>query len=62
MKNFHLTERFNLRFSTDFFNIWNHANFANPAVTDVEAGSSFGRIISTVGTPRLIQFSLRLAF
>jgi len=62
MKNFRLTERFNLRFSTDFFNIWNHANFANPAVTDVEAGSSFGRIISTVGTPRLIQFSLRLAF
>ena len=36
MKNFHLTERFNARFSTDFFNIWNHANFANPAVTDVE--------------------------
>jgi hypothetical protein len=61
-KNFSLTERFGLRFTTDFFNIWNHANFANPAVTDVEAGSSFGRIISTVGTPRLIQFSLRLTF
>jgi Carboxypeptidase regulatory-like domain/TonB dependent receptor len=61
-KNFQLTERYGLRFTTDFFNIWNHANFANPAVTDVEGGSSFGRIISTVGTPRLIQFSLRLAF
>jgi Carboxypeptidase regulatory-like domain/TonB dependent receptor len=61
-KNMQLTERFSLRFSTDFFNIWNHANFANPAVTDVEAGSSFGRIIATTGTPRLIQFSLRLAF
>ncbi|HEV8074276.1 MAG TPA: carboxypeptidase-like regulatory domain-containing protein [Candidatus Acidoferrum sp.] len=61
-KNFSLTERFGLRFTTDFFNIWNHANFANPAVTDVEGGSSFGRIISTVGTPRLIQFSLRLTF
>lgn len=34
MKNFQLTERFTLRFGTDFFNIWNHANFANPAVTD----------------------------
>ena len=62
MKNFKLTERFGLRFGTDFFNIWNHANFANPAVTDVEAGSAFGKIISTVGTPRLIQFSLRLTF
>jgi len=65
LKNVHLTERFGLRFTTDFFNIWNHANFANPAINDVETigpGSPFGKIFSTVGTPRLIQFSLRLAF
>ena len=66
IKNFHLSERSELRFTTDFFNIWNHANFANPAVTDVETigipNSPFGKITSTVGTPRLIQFSLRLAF
>ena len=78
IKNFKITERQSLRFTTDFFNIWNHANFANPAVTDVEsyqctAGapncvngvlttSPFGKITSTVGTPRLIQFSLRYAF
>jgi hypothetical protein len=79
-KNFSLTERFALRFGTDFFNIWNHASFASPAVTDVETistctpkvngcpanglspGSPFGKIFSTVGTPRLIQFSLRLTF
>jgi len=78
IKNFKITERQSLRFTTDFFNIWNHANFGNPAVTDVEsyqctAGtpncvngvlttSPFGKITSTVGTPRLIQFSLRYAF
>ncbi|HET6931099.1 MAG TPA: TonB-dependent receptor [Candidatus Acidoferrum sp.] len=66
LKNFRLTERASLRFTTDFFNIWNHANFANPAINDVETigvpGSPFGKIFSTVGTPRLIQFSLRLAF
>jgi len=62
IKTFQVTERVNLRFTTDFFNIWNHANFANPAVTDIEAGSAFGQIFSTVGTPRLIQFSLRLGF
>jgi Carboxypeptidase regulatory-like domain/TonB dependent receptor len=66
LKTFRLTERFNLRFTTDFFNIWNHANFANPSINDVEtiggSGSPFGKIFSTVGTPRLIQFSLRLAF
>ena len=32
-----------LRFTTDFFNIWNHANFANPAVTDVENPGAFGQ-------------------
>jgi len=66
IKNFKITERQSLRFTTDFFNIWNHANFGNPSVNDVEtigvANSPFGKIISTVGTPRLIQFSLRYAF
>jgi hypothetical protein len=66
IKNFKITERQSLRFTTDFFNIWNHANFGNPAVTDVETigepNSPFGRITSTLGTPRLIQFSLRYAF
>jgi len=62
IKNFKLTERQSMRFTTDFFNIWNHANFANPASTDVENPLGFGRIVSTVGTPRLIQLSLRYAF
>jgi hypothetical protein len=82
IKNFRITEKQALRFTVDFFNIWNHANFANPSNTDVEttfcdpatvAGCSaagrlpqsqtpFGQIFSTVGTPRLIQFSLRWAF
>lgn len=79
LKTFPITERVNLRFTTDFFNMWNHANFANPAIADVETAlctpnvngcpgtglipnSPFGQIFSTTGTPRLIQFSLRLAF
>jgi len=63
IKNFKLTERQAVRFTTDFFNLWNHANFANPAVTDVETiGGPFGKIVSTRGVPRLIQFSLRYAF
>jgi len=62
LKNFRITERQTLRFTTDFFNIWNHPNFQNPPTNDVENPSAFGRIISTSGTPRLIQFSLRYAF
>ena len=73
IKNFRLTERQSLRFTTDFFNIWNHVNFANPSINDVEtithdnlgnptSDGPFGKIFSTVGTPRLIQFSLRYTF
>jgi hypothetical protein len=61
IKNFRITERQELRFTTDFFNIWNHANFANPSSTEI-SNPAFGKIFSTVGTPRLIQFSLRYAF
>jgi hypothetical protein len=66
IKNFKITERQSLRFTTDFFNIWNHPNFDKPAVTDVESislpNSPFGKITSDLGTPRLIQFSLRYMF
>ena len=62
IKNIRLTERQSLKFTTDFFNVWNHANFANPVSTDVESPGNFGVITSTKGVPRLIQFSLRLAF
>ena len=63
IKNFRLTETQSLRFTADFFNIWNHANFNNPIQTDVSfSAGSFAQILSTVGTPRLIQFQLRYAF
>jgi hypothetical protein len=62
IKTFKVSERNEVRFTADFFNIWNHANFANPAFTDVEVGSAFGKIFNSTGTPRLIQFSLRWAF
>src|SRR5438552_1985858 len=62
IKNFRISERQTLRFTTDFFNLWNHANFAGPASNDLENPNAFGKITSTVGTPRLIQFSLRWAF
>jgi hypothetical protein len=73
IKYFKIGERNEVRFTADFFNIWNHANFANPAVTDIEAylawvgagntgNGPFGQIVNSTGTPRLIQFSLRWAF
>jgi hypothetical protein len=57
-KTFKLGERQNLRFRTDFFNLFNHPSFAIPSAT--APGSA--PITSTVGTPRLIQFSLKYGF
>ncbi len=73
LKTFRVTERINVRFATDFFNVFNHANFANPSLNDVETithdssgnpttNGPFGKISSTTGTPRIIQLSLRVAF
>jgi hypothetical protein len=73
IKHFAIRERQDIRFAADFFNLWNHPNFGTPLVTDYEqylawsaAGQSgpdpFGRVVSSTGTPRLIQFSLRWSF
>jgi hypothetical protein len=62
IKIFSITERQKLRFTADFFNIWNHPVFSNPAFTDVENPSAFGQITSTLNNPRIIQFSLKWSF
>jgi len=61
-KTFHITEGQSLRFRADFFNLFNHPSFANPSALDIQSPSSFAGITSVVGTPRLIQFSLKYAF
>ncbi|MGO9405263.1 MAG: hypothetical protein ACLPVW_17510 [Terriglobales bacterium] len=64
-KMFKFGERQNLRFRTEFFNLFNHPSFQNPQFTgnaNVEAGPAIGQIARTNGTPRLIQFSLKYSF
>jgi Carboxypeptidase regulatory-like domain len=62
IKNIPIKERYQVRFTTDFFNLFNHPVFSNPAYTDVESSPTFGQITSTVNNPRIIQFSLKVAF
>ena len=61
-KTFKLGERQNLRFRTDVFNVFNHPSFQVPALASVSAAGGSAPITSTVGTPRLIQFSLKYSF
>jgi hypothetical protein len=70
VKSTKIDERFRLQFRSEFFNIFNHPNFALPNVT--VNSSAFGTIASTPdvaignplgdGGPRLVQFALKLVF
>jgi hypothetical protein len=51
----------NVQFRAEFFNAFNHPNFANPALQRNTPGT-FGTITSQAGNPRIIQFALRYSF
>jgi outer membrane receptor protein involved in Fe transport len=71
LKNTEITERVNMQFRAEFFNILNHPNFALP--NNVLTSPSFGALYQTPdvaqynvglgsGGPRLIQFGLKFLF
>jgi hypothetical protein len=60
-----ISERTNLQFRAEFFNVLNHANFGTPNATVFSSGAispSAGLITSTATTSRQIQFGLKLIF
>jgi len=75
-KSFKFTEQFGLQFRAEFYNLFNHTNFANPQ--NNQSNANFGKITGTLGSaiatavgttggvvgggPRVIQGSLRLQF
>jgi Carboxypeptidase regulatory-like domain len=62
-KNTRITERVNVQFRAELFNIFNQVNFDNPNTN--LSGGGFGRITRThpnAGDPRIIQFGLKLLF
>jgi len=73
LKNVAVTERINLQFRAEFFNLTNRANYASPNQTVFTntgtatapvytANPSAGLISSLTTTPRQIQFGLKLMF
>lgn len=63
-----IREATRLEFRADFFNLLNRANFAVPSSTQVINSSNgqfiagAGKMTSTVGTSRQLQFGLKLIF
>jgi hypothetical protein len=66
MKNFRIREGYNLQFRTEFFNLFNHAQFGLTGngvfMQDINSPSTFGVVNETVNNPRVVQFALRLDF
>jgi len=77
IKRFPIGESKNIELRAEFFNLFNHVNFANPisnlsavAATSINANTGqitgdpgdFGRSVSTSNNPRLIQFALKFSF
>lgn len=68
---FPLTETSSLHFRTEFFNVTNTPQFANPSTflgysdptaLNPAASPSFGRITGTVANPRIVQFAAKYEF
>jgi len=66
LKDTRITERFNLQFRAEAFDLFNHPNFGDPVLT--ATSGAFGEILSTrfptgdFGSSRQLQFALKLQF
>lgn len=61
IKFFPIKEHQQIEFRTEFFNVFNTVNFAQPQA-NLATPATFGRILSTASGPRVIQFALKYAF
>ena len=61
MKKIQLTEKFRFTFSSEFFNLFNHVNFLDPAA-NLQNPQTFGVLTTQANDPRQIQLGLRVDF
>jgi hypothetical protein len=55
-----ITERLNVQFTAEAFNLFNHSRFGAPATN--RSAANFGQVTSVVNLPRQLQFGLRFSF
>jgi outer membrane receptor protein involved in Fe transport len=65
-KNTSINDRWKTEFRAEFYNAWNHTQFANPDGNFSDGtpadGGTFGQILNLREDPRVIQFGLKLFF
>jgi hypothetical protein len=61
IKNTRFREKHVVQFRAEFFNFFNHPQFAAPA-TAVNSAATFGQITATTVNPRVVQFALKYNF
>ncbi|MEZ5400914.1 MAG: TonB-dependent receptor [Bryobacteraceae bacterium] len=68
VKNFRISERFNVQFRGELFNLFNHVNLGAPGL-NLRAPNTFGRITGSVqgaggvnNEARIVQFGLKLMY
>lgn len=62
MKNFRLSERWNLMFRTEAFNLFNHSNLYQPLTEWNDANATTFDTYQFARNPRQLQFALKLMF
>jgi hypothetical protein len=60
VKLFPVTEKSNLEFRTEFFNVFNQVSFANPV--NLLSSANVGQIVAATTGPRVVQFALKYNF
>ncbi|HYE23861.1 MAG TPA: hypothetical protein VEG32_01555, partial [Clostridia bacterium] len=55
-----VTETQKFEFRTEFFNLLNTTNFANPV--NVRTSANFGQIVRSSTGPRVVQFAFKYSF
>jgi hypothetical protein len=61
-KNFRINESMNVRFTADFFNVFNHPNDNGPGQSGFNVTTGLQDLSTQQNEPRIIQFSLRFDF
>ena len=61
-RNINMAKGHRVEIRVEAFNIFNHANWGNPGITQGSTSLTNGNVTGTAGDPRIMQFALKYGF